>query len=148
MRKPMPYIPGEVRKLLLADAEFLSLLHGGKVTCREVPDPLSVPHVTVKSVGNQGNDPMLRRLIVQVTPWVPGRDVSGIEEDPDVTAWNLASYAGEKLGRSKNIIIDDSHAFSMNWLEGPTQLEDKTRGVDRVIYYAPIRIAAHVRRRS
>lgn len=147
MISPMPYVPGAIRQLLLADETFQALLHGGKVTCREVPDPLTKPHVTVKAVGNQGSDPMLRRLIVQITPWIPSRDVSGIQEDPDVTAWKLASHAGQLLGRAKNIIIDDAHAYSTNWLEGPVQLEDKTRGADRLIYYAPIRVAAHVRRR-
>ena len=58
---PTAYIPGEVRKYLLADEEFIRLLHGGAITCREVPDPLTKPHVTVKAVGHQGGDPLTNR---------------------------------------------------------------------------------------
>ena len=32
---PTAYIPGEVRKYLLADEEFIRLLHGGATTRRE-----------------------------------------------------------------------------------------------------------------
>lgn len=142
------YLPGEIRKYLLHDTEFVELLHGGKITCREVPDPLTKPHVTVKNVGNQGNDPMLRRLIIQVTPWIPSTDVTKLTEDPDITAWNLAWRAGELLGRAKNIVVDDAHAWSSVWLDGPIQAEDKARGLDRIIYYAPVRFGVHLRRRS
>lgn len=67
MRAPMPYAPGEIRKFLLQSEAFTELLHGGKVTTREVPDPLVKPHVTVAAVGHVGDDPMLRRLMIQVT---------------------------------------------------------------------------------
>ena len=147
MRSPMPYVPGEIRKFLLANPDFASLLHGGAVTTRNVPDPLTTPHVIVATVGNQGDDPMLRRLIVQVTPWAPESDVSGLDEDPDVTVWNLAVMAGELLGRAKNIVIDDQHAWSATWVEGPIQLYDTLRGPTRPLFYAPIRIAVHIRRR-
>ena len=147
MREPMPYVPGEIRKFLLESEEFTALLHGGAVTTRTVPDPLTLPHVVVAAVGNQGADPMLRRLVIQITPWVPPAEVSGIDEDPDVTAWNLAAMAGEMLGRAKNKIIDDKHAWSATWLEGPIQLYDTTRGPTRPLFYAPIRIAVHIRRR-
>lgn len=145
---PTAYIPGEVRKYLLADEEFIRLLHGGAVTCREVPDPLTKPHVTVKAVGHQGGDPRLHRVLIQITPWVPRPDVSRIPEDPDITAWNLATRAGELLARAKNIIVDDTHAWSAHWVDGPIQLEDKNRGLDRIIYYAPVRIGVHLRRHT
>ncbi|CAB0533673.1 hypothetical protein CIP107527_00160 [Corynebacterium diphtheriae] len=148
MRAPMPYAPGEIRKFLLQSEAFTELLHGGKVTTREVPDPLVKPHVTVAAVGHVGDDPMLRRLMIQVTPWAPGRDVSGLDEDPDVTAWNLAATAGELLGRAKNIIIDDLHAWSATWVDGPIQLYDTSRGADKVLYYAPVRSQIHLRRRA
>lgn len=99
------YLPAEIRKYLLHDTEFAELLHGGKNTCREVPDPLVKPHVTVKNVRNQGIDPMLRRLIIQVTPWIPNPDLTKLTEDPDVTAWNLAWRAGELLSRSLLMIF-------------------------------------------
>lgn len=148
MRQPMIYIPGEIRRFLSTTPEFISLLHGGRITTREVPDPLMVPHVTVAAVGHAGDDPMLRRLMIQVTPWAPGRDVSGLDEDPDVTAWNIAATAGEILGRARNIIADDAHAWSATWVDGPIQLYDKSRGADRVLYYAPVRFQVHLRRRA
>ncbi|MBH5301151.1 hypothetical protein EU799_04745 [Corynebacterium silvaticum] len=148
MRTPMPYVPGEIRKFLLQHEAFTELLHGGKVTTREVPDPLIKPHVTVATVGHVGDDPMLRRLMIQVTPWVPGRDASGLDEDPDVTAWNLAATAGELIGRAKNIVIDDEHAWSSTWVDGPIQLYDTERSADKVLYYAPVRFQVHLRRRA
>ena len=146
----IPYLPGEIRQYLEADPVIQQHLHGGKITCREVPDPLRVPHITVKAVVNHGEAPLLRRPLIQVTPWVPGRDVTGIDEDPDRTAWTLAWRAGEVLGRAKNILIDEdgAHTWSANWIEGPIQLEDKTRGADRVLYYAPVRVATRFRRRA
>lgn len=145
---PMPYVPGAIRQWLATQEAFTALLHGGKITTRDVPDPLKLPHVTVAVVDHGGNDPMLRRLIVQVTPWAPGRDVSGLQEDPDVTVWNLAATAGELLGRTKNIVLDDDHAWTAKWIDGPVQLYDRERGKDRPIYYAPVRFQVHLRRRS
>lgn len=145
--KPTPYLPGAIRKHLADNPEFVDLLHGGTITTREVPDPLTRPHVTVAAVSNQGEDPMLRRLMIQVTPWVPGRDLSGLDEDPDVTAWNLAAMAGNILGRAKNVTIDADTAWNATWVDGPIQLYDKTRGADRIIYYAPIRLRVKLRDR-
>ncbi len=122
MTSPMPYAPGAVRKWLAGQQQFVDLLYGGEITTREVPDPLVRPHVTVAAVDHAGPDPMLRRLIIQVTPWVPGRDVSGLAEDPDVTAWNLAATAGELLGRARNVVLDEGHAWSATWIDGPIQL--------------------------
>lgn len=145
----IPYLPGEVKTFLESDSTLRGYLHGGRFSCREVPDPLVKPHVTIKMVDNQGPDPMLRRIILQITPWIPARTTSGINEDPDVTAWLIAMRAGELLAKAKNIHVpgDDQHAWSASWLEGPVQLEDLKRGKDRPIYYAPIRVAAHLRRR-
>ena len=147
MEKP-PYLPGALRKFLASNEQFSQLLYGGKVTTREVPDPLTRPHVTVAAVANQGEDPMLRRLMVQVTPWVPDRDISGLDEDPDVTAWNLAVTAGKLIGHAKNEIIDADTAWNATWVEGPIQLYDKTRGADRLIFYAPVRFRVKLRDRK
>lgn len=147
-RKPMPYVPGEIRRFLAESPDFNALLHGGEVTCRDLPDPLTKPHVIVSTVGHAGTDPMLRRLLVQVTPWAPSADVSGLDEDPDVTVWNLAATAGEFVGRATNIVMDDEHAWSAKWVDGPIQMFDKTRGVDRPLFYAPVRFQVHLRRRS
>lgn len=146
-RKPMPYVPGAVRRWLLDKPEFVALLHGGTVTTRNLPDPLVKPHVLVATVGHVGPDPMLRRLLVQVTPWVADRSVTGLPEDPDVTVWNLAATAGELLGRAKNIVIDEDHAWSSVWVDGPVQLYDLERGPDRPLFYAPVRFQIHLRRR-
>lgn len=148
MRQPMPYVPGAVRAWLLKQPEFVNLLHGGQVSTRDLPDPLVRPHVLVATVGHVGPDPMLRRLMIQVTPWAPGRDVSGLEEDPDVTVWNLAATAGEMLGRAKNVVLDEQHAWSATWVDGPIQLYDRNRGTDRTLYQAPVRFQVHLRRRQ
>lgn len=147
MREPMPYIAGTIRQWLLEQPEFTALLHGGSVTTRDLPDPLTRPHVLVAVVGHNGPDPMLRRLMVQVTPWAPDAAVSGLDEDPDVTVWNLAATAGELLGRAKNQILDDQHAWSAVWIDGPIQLYDTERGPDRPIFYAPVRFDVKLRRR-
>lgn len=148
MPTPMPYIPGAIREYLLHHDEIQDLLHGGTITTRNVPDPLTVPHVTVATVGGTGADPMLRHLTVQVTPWAPAREISHLDEDPDVTAWNLAATAGEILGRARNIIIDKDHAWSARWIDGPVQLYDTSRGADRILFYAPVRLTVNIRRRS
>lgn len=148
LMEPMPYFPGAVRRWLSEQPEFKEALRGGRVTTRDLPDPLVKPHVTVQTVDNGGQDPMHRRMLLQVTPWVPGRDVTGFDEDPDVTAWRLAVTAGELLGRARNQIIDDATAWSASWIEGPVQLYDNERGPDRTIFYAPIRVAVVLRHRS
>lgn len=145
-RAPMPYVPGSIRRWLLDQPSFVDLLHGGKVTTRNLPDPLVKPHVLIATVGHAGPDPMLRRLLIQVTPWAADRSVTGLQEDPDVTVWNLAATAGELLGRAKNVIIDDDHAWSATWVDGPIQLYDE-RGKDRPLFYAPVRFQVHLRRR-
>lgn len=147
-KKPMAYTPGAVRTRLMQDHDFMNLLHGGTISCREVPDPLTIPHVTIAAVGHTGADPMARRVIVQVTPWVPGQDVTGLDEDPDVTAWNIATAAAQILHRTKPVVVDDENAFVGRWVDGPIQLYDKSRGADRVLYYAPIRVETHIRTRS
>ncbi|MEJ6019875.1 hypothetical protein [Corynebacterium sp. H113] len=148
MRDPMPYPSGEIRKWLLQHEQFLALLQGGVVNTSEAPpDPLVKPHVTVAVTGHVGTDPMLRRLVVQVTPWAPTCEVSGLTEDPRVTVWNLAATAGELLGRARNIVLDDKHAWSATWLDGPVELYDTKRGADRPLFYAPVRFQVHLRRR-
>ncbi|MDU0478390.1 hypothetical protein QVA66_03945 [Staphylococcus chromogenes] len=147
MKKPMPNPSAAIRKWLLAQPEFMELLQGGTVSTRDLPDPLTKPHVLVAVVGHAGPDPMLRRVIVQVTPWVPNTDVSGLTEDPDTTAWRIGAAAGELLGRAKNQRIDEDNAFSAVWLDGPIQLYDEKRGKDRVLFYAPVRFQVHIRHR-
>lgn len=146
-KKPMPYPSITVRKLLMEDPEFVELLHGGTVSTRDVPDPLTKPHLTIAVVGMSGDDPMLRKPMVQVTPWVPDTDVSGLDEDPDVTAWNIAATAGHVLGRKRNVVIDDDTAMSIEWVDGPISLYDTKRGKDRVLYYAPARFVCALRHR-
>lgn len=146
-KPPMPYPSIAIRRLLLDDDTFVDLLHRGTVSTREVPNPLTKPHVTVAVVGMGGDDPMLRRPIVQVTPWVPDTDVSGLEEDPDVTAWHIAAMAGQVLGRKRNVALDESTHMSIDWVEGPMSLYDTKRGKDRVIYYAPTRFMCSMRHR-
>lgn len=148
MREPMPYVPGAIREFLLNHPAVGELLHGGTISTRVLPDPLIKPHVLVAVVGHQGDDPMLRRLIVQVTPWAPDSDVSGLDEDPDVTVWKLAATIGEILGRTRNFVLDDNHAWTASWLDGPIQLYDTERGHDRPLFYAPVRFTVHLRRRS
>lgn len=147
MRPPMPYAPAAIRAFLLDNPDFVDLLHGGEVTTRDVPDPLERPHVTVAVVGHAGTDPMLRRLMIQVTPFAPDSAVSGLDEDPDVTVWNLAAMAGEILGRAKNVVLSDRTAWSATWVDGPIQLYDHERGRDRPIFYAPVRFQVHLRNR-
>lgn len=146
-KPPMPYPSITVRRLLLDNDDFVSLLHGGTVSTREVPSPLTKPHVTVAVVGMGGDDPMLRRPIVQVTAWVPDTDVSGLDEDPDITAWNIAATAGQILGRKRNVELDENTHMSVEWIEGPFSMYDTKRGKDRVIYYAPTRYMCSLRHR-
>lgn len=146
-KPPMPYPSVGVRDILIHNKEFMELLHGGTLSTRDVPTPLKAPHVTIAVVGMAGDDPMLRKPIIQVTPWVPDTDVTGIDEDPDITAWNIAARAGELLGRTKNYALDDDTAMSMSWVDGPVTLYDNKRGKDRTIYYAPVRFMCALRSR-
>lgn len=145
---PMPYVPGLLIRHLLDHKNFTELLHGGEVSTRTIPDPLTRPHVTIKTIpGAGGDDPMLRTFLVQITPWAPSRETSGIDEDPEVTVWNLAATAGEILGRARNVVLDERHAWTTRWVEGPFNLDDTEQGIDRPVYYAPIRIRFQMRRR-
>lgn len=146
--EPLPYVAGTIRRFLKEKPEFMELLHGGRITTRNLPDPLTKPHCLVAVTGHVGDSPFMRRLIVQVTPWAPERSASGLREDPDVTVWKAAAMAGELLGRAKNIVVDEQNAFNATWLDGPVQLYDFGRGQDRPLFYAPVRFQIHIRHRS
>lgn len=146
--KPLPYVAGIIRAWLVDKSEFMETLHGGEITTRNLPDPLTKPHCLVAVTGHMGDDPLLHRVVVQVTPWAPSNNVSRIREDPDVTVWRAAAMAGELLGRAKNQVLDANTAWSASWMDGPIQLYDLKRGADRPLFYAPVRFQVHVRHRG
>lgn len=136
-----PFIPGEISKLLRQDPHLQDLLHGGKISCRQVPDPLVAPHITVQTVASGAASKVLRTYLIQVTPWVPDNRASGLSDPPELTAWNLASHAGKILTEIKNHVIGQ-FVLQLSWADGPIQLTDTARGKDRPIFYAPIRLNA------
>ena len=146
--KPLPYVAGIIRAWLAEQKAFTDCLHGGLITTRNLPDPLTKPRCLVAVTDHMGDDPLLHRVIVQVTPWAPESQVSKLREDPDVTVWRAAAMAGELLGRAKNQVLDDTTAWSASWLDGPVQLYDLKRGADRPLFYAPVRFQVHVRHRG
>lgn len=137
--QPYPYIPGYVRKFLLADPDVRRELRGGRIGTGPVPDPLREPYVRVAVSGQVGSTPRARRLLVQVTPWCPADpDVMGTDEDPSTVVWGIATTAGQVAARARNETIDAHTAWRAEWIEGPVELFDQERGPDRGLLFTPI----------
>jgi len=119
---PLPYMLIPVRRLLLEEAAFVSLLDGGTVTTRDLPEKLTVPAVVVRSTWQDGEDANLRNPTVQVIGVVPPdyAPESGPHagKDPDEVAWDIVALAAVILDATRNEDFRGA-AWAASWTEGP-----------------------------
>lgn len=139
MINPYPYIPGYVRRFLADSPDVQAVMHGGEIGTGPVPDPLTLPYVRIAVSGQVGSTPRARNLLVQVTPWIPADPlVSGLDKDPSVVVWDIATTMGQVAAQTRNEVIDEHTAWKAAWIEGPVELFDLERGPDRGLLYTPI----------
>ncbi|WP_009473873.1 hypothetical protein [Rhodococcus sp. JVH1] len=142
----IPFAPAAVRDRLRTDSDFAAVVPAEFISTRDVPNTLTRPFVTCRSATTTGRDAMLRKPMVQIDVWVPGRPTlqwppSG---DPEEIAWDIGGLAGEIIDRSSNIAFRNC-GWAGNWVDGPMNLIDKTRGEDLPLYRAPVRVELTMR---
>ncbi|WP_182357778.1 hypothetical protein [Tomitella gaofuii] len=140
---PYPYPAAALRQFLRGQPEVLELVPEESITTGALPELITGPFLLIAVVGNVGEDPLLRRPMVQVTPWVPKSEVlqaadPAMRISPDELAWNIGTIVGQLVGRARNISWRGA-AWSARWVDGPVMLFDDKRSVDNRLVYAPVR---------
>lgn len=141
MTSSVPWIPGAIRQLLLADTAFAAacggtvstILHSTVTFCAQIRTP-----------GNNSlsGDGVAFSPLVQVDGWcAPG--IPGV--DPERKAWAIAAEAARVLGRARNVIYENM-SYSGRLIEGPIPDVDTSRGESTPLYRALVRaeLAVHV----
>ncbi|MFI6368708.1 hypothetical protein ACIBG0_39005 [Nocardia sp. NPDC050630] len=144
MTAPIPFAPGAARVFLIAQPAFTALVPADSVTTRDAPDPIIGPFVTIRAPGNVGEDPMLRKPLIQIDAFVPKHEILGGSKDPEEVAWDIAAMAGQLLGRTRPQEFRGS-AWTARWTDGPITSVDKTRGADQPLYRATVRVELKMR---
>lgn len=137
----LPWIPGAVRQLLLADPVFNAACGGRLMTI--LPSGLTFC-AQLRLPGNNSisGDGVAFSPLVQVDGWcVPG--IPGT--DPEMKAWEIAAEAARVLGRARNVTYQ-TMSYSGRLIEGPLPDVDTSRGEDSPLYRAIVRagLAVHV----
>lgn len=141
---PIPFAPGAVRAFLIAQPAVTAMVPAASITTRDLPDPINGPYVTLRAPGNVGEDPMLRKPIVQIDVWAPKIEILGGTTDPEELAWNIAATAGELLARARPQEFRGS-GWKARWTDGPITFVDKARGPDFPLYRATVRVELKLR---
>lgn len=135
-----PFAPGAIRDFLINNAEFTALVPAENISTRDIPDPLTGPFVTLSAPSNYGEDPMLRRPMIQCDVWVPKLEILGGDTDPEELAWNIADIAGRlvhKAPSSQRRFRNGS--WKATWIDGPITDVDKERGPENPLFRALVR---------
>lgn len=130
----LPWIPAAIRALLLADPTFASLVPNRVGT--RLPADMTTPFARVQvsgpggDLGGGGYKPL-----VQVEGWV----APGGTEDPERTAWRIATRAARVLRTARNVAYESMH-YSPRLIDGPFAPDpDVTRGPSSPLYRALVR---------
>lgn len=138
---PIPWVPGAIRQLLLADAAFMTEC-GNRLSSR-LPSPVTYC-ARVRLAGNNSlsGDGVAWSPLVQVEGWC-APEVAGVA-DPEVKAWDIAAKAAVVIGRARNITYQNM-TYTARIVEGPLDNVDKTRGESTPLYWALVRaeLSAH-----
>lgn len=139
----LPYSPGLVRAVLVADAAFTALLPANRLTTRAPSDVTSVFGL-VRPAG-------VVPLDVSAGAWSPLVQVDvycppGGAVDPEVVVWRVAASAAAILSRARNVAAGSTR-WSARVTDGPTADVDTSRGSSAPLYRAFIRaeLTLHVR---
>lgn len=119
----LPFIPGVIRKKLLADSSFTGLLDGGTVSIFPPGQPrlgyegrvVLRPHVQVEVLATSLPEPVRRQSLVQLTAYCP--QVEGAS--PEKGAWQLVAVAAEVLQQVRSWQLDPVWVLSFDWHDGP-----------------------------
>jgi hypothetical protein len=130
----LPWIPGAIRQLLLADATFSTSCAGRCGT--RLPSDMTSPFAQLRISGGVSisGDGVAFSPLVQVDGWC----APGGAEDPEIVSWRIASEAARVLGRARNITYQTMR-YSARLIDGPLSDVDTSRGTSSPLYRALIR---------
>ncbi|MGW5645063.1 hypothetical protein ACWEV3_40980 [Saccharopolyspora sp. NPDC003752] len=135
MTAALPWVPGAVRALLLADAEFSAACGG--YCAPTSPTTITGPFAQLRLVGNfplAGN--VAFRPLVQVDGWAPA---SMTTVDPTAAAWRVAAEAARVLAGAANVRWS-SIDYSARVVDGPVEgVADTSRGTATALLRALVR---------
>jgi hypothetical protein len=131
---PIPWIPGAVRQLLLADANFVTAC-GNRLMTRLPATVTFCAQLRIAGLNSISGDGVAWSPLVQVDGWcAPG--ISGT--DPEMKAWEIASHAARVLGRARNVTYQNM-SYSARLVDGPLPDVDLSRGESTPLYRAIVR---------
>lgn len=144
----LPYLPGLVRAVLLADSVFLNLC-GGRCGVR-APSDVTRPYAKLDVMPGRPINPSAGAWspLVQVGGWC----APGGEDEPEVAAWDIAARAVGVLSRAANVPIATGGVVGawsvVDTLDGPTAQTDTSRGESNPVYGARVlfELALHITR--
>jgi hypothetical protein len=138
---PIPWVPGAVRQLLLADTGFNTAC-GGRLSTRLPGIVTFCAQLRVSGLNSLSGDGVAWSPLVQVDGWC-APDIAGT--DPEVKAWQIAAAAARVLGRIRNVTYQNM-TYSGRLIEGPIPDVDTSRGESSPLYRAIVRaeLAVHV----
>jgi hypothetical protein len=124
----LPYIPGAIRSLLLADPVFAARC-GNRCSIKKAPPDVTQPFAVVQLPGNITMDGQgwAFKPLVQVNAWC----VDAFTQDPDTVTWDLIDAAIEVFNHARYVTVTDSRgttAYSVRLTDGPLPTEDTSRG--------------------
>lgn len=132
----LPWIPGAVHVVLMADSAFNAAC-GGRLSTR-LPKNVALAVATMQVSGGipiDGGGVAFSPLI-QVTGWCPPGGAGDL--DAEIQAWNIAAEAARVLGRIRNVTYQ-SMRYSARLTDGPIADYDTSRGEAAPLYRAFIR---------
>lgn len=141
MTAVIPWVPGAVRQLLLADSGFNTAC-GGRLATRLPSTITFCAQLRLPGNNSISGDGVAYSPLIQVDGWcAPG--ISGV--DPEVKAWQIAAEAARVLGRARNVIYQNM-SYSARLIDGPLPEVDTSRGESAPLYRAIVRaeLAVHV----
>lgn len=141
---PIPFAPGAVRAFLTTQPRFTAMVPAAAITTRVLPDPLTGACVVIRAPGNVGEDPLLRKPLIQIDAWAPDINILGGTTDPEELTWDIAALAGELLGRCPPQEFRGS-AWKARWTDGPLNFVDLKRGPDLPLFRATVRVELKMR---
>lgn len=135
-----PFAPGAIRDFLINHEEFTTHVAAEDISTRDIPDPLTKPFVTISAPSNYGEDPMLRRPMIQCDVWVPKIEILGGDTDPEELAWNIADLAARLVHKAPSSKRQFRNAsWKATWIDGPITDVDKERGPENLLFRALVR---------
>lgn len=128
----LPWLPGAIRVLLLADLDFNSACQGRAGT--RLPGDMTKPFAQIRVPGGLDLGGGGYKPLVQVDGWAAPAD----GEDPEIVVWRIATRAARVLRTARNVQYQSMH-YTPRVLDGPMATEDTSRGPDAPLYRALIR---------